>query len=172
MVGMEDTMETLASKLLILGILSALGGTGLIAPSVSAELSQAAASVVASDETSTPEAEESKGAGKRRGHGRRDAALENREANEHRERAHGRRDAIRELNGAARTAREAAREGGMSEAERAAMRELSRARRSAIHAMNESNENRRASDEASESDDSASDHGRRGGPSRRMAHGR
>lgn len=150
-------MGTLASKALIMGIIAALGGLGLTA-APSAPLAPEATTLEASAQ---PEATMA------------DAGAQP-AANDHRERAHARRDAIRALNASSRAAREAAREGGMDREERAAMRTLRNARKDAIHALNLAHRASISSSAEAEStnDDSAPEHGRGRGPSRRATHGR
>lgn len=169
-------MSALASKLLTLGILAALGGAGLtMSPTASAKLSALAGapseaaptsvSVEAEEPLPTladPMAEEA-------------AAIRESGA---RELAHARRDALRELSSSVRARasleRPAPGEGarGLDEGEREAMRTIRVARVEAIHALNATHRagiRTLADRDVSDDSGSASDHAR--GRSSR-AHGR
>lgn len=172
-------MSALASKLLTLGVLAALGGAGIsMSPTASAKLatlagapSEAAAPIsvsVEADETTLatladPMDEEVEAIGESGA----------------RELAHARRDAFRELSSSARAAREAIErpapgEGarGLDAADREAMRAIRVARIEAVHALNAAHRAgvvALAGSAAADDSASAPDHGR--GRSSR-AHGR
>ena len=171
-------MSALASKLLTLGILVALGGAGLsMSPTASAKLSALAGAPSEAAPTSVSvEAEEERLPTLAEPMAEEAAAIRESGA---RELAHARRDALRELSSSVRAAREslerpAPGEGarGLDEGEREAMRTIRVTRVEAIHALNATHRaGMRALADRDVSDDSgsASDHAR--GRSSR-AHGR